>query len=646
MKDKRPKRSLGTILILWFLVFSIVPMGCVAIYSFLQFQKAIDKELSQRLKGNLREIEGVLNEKTKLLKLGNSKIRTNPTVAYNLAVRELDVLQGLAKDWINEYSLSRVSFFARDGKMINVAYRGNKNEIKEFVPEDQSFFLIEKTRKFLISKSDNIQMEFFTNKKISLILTSKILSSNGKLAGYSELVFDLDKNFIDPLKNKLNLEVLFLNPEGLLGAVSQQDFYLFKKDFFLPYLPARGEYFFDMRLKSVPYRFLTYRSAWEGNPYYIAIGAPKSEIENVLRNLNFAFVSIFLVVILLLIVTLLITTSWVLRPLYDLVDAIRSFESSQGVVRIPVRSNTEIGLLTAAFNDMSQKIFQAKSELQKKISELELANKELRDTQTHLVHSAKMVSLGQLVAGVAHELNNPIGFIYSNMTHLRDYTEKLMLVLRRMQEDPKGAAELMEEYEVDYIAKDLPKLISSCEDGARRTRDIVMGLRNFSRLEEAKLTEIDLHQCLDTTLNLLAGEIKGRIVINKNYESVPLIKCYGSQIGQVFMNLLSNAVQAIEGSGQIWISVTHHKEVFNDRISRVQISIQDSGKGIAPEQVEKIFDPFFTTKPVGQGTGLGLSISYGIIHNHGGEIQVRSELGVGTEFTVVIPIFPTGLLSK
>jgi len=288
---------------------------------------------------------------------------------------------------------------------------------------------------------------------------------------------------------------------------------------------------------------------------------------------------------------------------------------------------------------MSRRISQARTDLKKKIFELEGANQELKDTQAKLVHSAKMISLGQLVAGVAHELNNPIGFISSNMTHLRDYSEKLVKLVETAESNPQALSALKAELEYDYIVKDMPKLIASCEDGARRTKDIVLGLRNFSRLEEAKLKEIDIHESLDTTLNLLAGEIKNRVQINKHYEPIPNVACYASQINQVLMNILSNALQAIEGSGHIWIS-TEALRGSNDKTGKVQISIQDSGKGMSPEVLEKIFDPFFTTKGVGQGTGLGLSISYGILQSHGGEIQVRSEIGVGTEFTIIIPVYP------
>ena len=334
-----------------------------------------------------------------------------------------------------------------------------------------------------------------------------------------------------------------------------------------------------------------------------------------------------------------------LKPLNDLVEAIGSMQSSDKPVEIPMKSDTEIGLLTESFNQMSRNVAQAKTDLRKKIAELEATNSELRETQARLVHSSKMISLGQLVAGVAHELNNPIGFIYSNMSHLREYSDKLIQLAEAVEQNPGSIAELKEKLDIEYIKQDLPKLITSCEDGARRTRDIVLGLRNFSRLDESQLKEVNLHEGIDDTLNLLAGEVKNRIQVIKEYGEIPLVTCYASQINQVFMNILSNSVQAIDGTGNIWITT---KLVSQAEGEMVQISFQDSGKGMTAQVMENIFDPFFSTKGVGQGTGLGLSISYGIIENHGGQIQVKSQVGIGTEFIITLPIqaVPTGAATK
>ncbi|MEQ1878386.1 MAG: ATP-binding protein, partial [Bdellovibrionia bacterium] len=317
-------------------------------------------------------------------------------------------------------------------------------------------------------------------------------------------------------------------------------------------------------------------------------------------------------------------------PLDHLVAATQKMESGEMVQSIPVESSTEIGLLTESFNRMSKKVTQARGELENKVKELESTNKELQTTQAQLIHSAKMVSLGQLVAGVAHELNNPIGFIYSNMAHLKDYSDRLVKLIDTAEKSPQKLPKEKEALEFDYILEDLPRLIRSCEDGARRTRDIVLGLRNFSRLDEAKVKEVDLEESVRNTLDLLSGELKTRIQVHTEFASVPPVKCFASQVNQVFMNILSNASQAIGEKGDIWV------KSWQDTDS-VFISIRDSGTGMPPEIVDKIFDPFFTTKPVGQGTGLGLSISYGIIRKHGGDIRVNTKEGDGTEFIVSLP---------
>lgn len=612
----------------------------------VKYEKAIDHELSQRLSGNAREIEVILQDLKAGLQQKRDKYVRDPSLIYHIAVGDGSTIRMLSSQWIKSDNISSLTFFDRDGKMLASVFKDDKENVRSFVPVQDAVFLSAKYMS-LVKDKNEMSLAEGENQKFNLILISKVTGAGGRVIGYVEQISDLSKIFVNRIKNRLKLELIFFKDHGEVVVASHPDFYLYKKDFFRSYFRPGSDQFFDLNIRAAPYGFLIYPLDWGITEFYVALGASKSEAKAVLKNVNFAFMSVVGAVVVLLILTILVTSSWVLKPLYDLVEALQSFESQEQAVTIPVKNDTEIGLLTESFNEMSKKIWQARSELRKKITELEAANKELKDTQTKLVHSAKMVSLGQLVAGVAHELNNPIGFIYSNMTHLKEYSEKLIEIAEVAEKDPPKLSGLKEDYEFDYIVKDLPKLVASCQDGARRTRDIVLGLRNFSRLEEAKLQEIDVHQSLDTTLNLLQGEIKNRIEIHRQYEPAPLIHCYASQINQVFMNILSNAVQAIEGPGHIWISTTALKDFkgnkgknSKDRHGWVQIAIQDSGKGMSAEVLEKIFDPFFTTKGVGQGTGLGLSISYGIVQNHGGEIQARSESGVGTEFIVILPVYP------
>ncbi len=290
--------------------------------------------------------------------------------------------------------------------------------------------------------------------------------------------------------------------------------------------------------------------------------------------------------------------------------------------------------------------------------ELEKTLQKLQNTQSQLVQTEKMSSLGQLVAGVAHEINNPVNFIYGNLTHVLTYSQYLLELVDRYQtwtkhqgipDDPE-IQEFIEEIDLNFLQEDFPNVLHSMKLGAERIRQIVLTLRNFSRLDEADMKPIDIHEGISSTLLLLQHRIKSKpdhqkIQIIKDYGEIPLVECYAGQLNQVFMNLLSNAMDALQEleqddyflANQVLPSIT----ISTRKTDRdfVQISIKDNGGGI-PEVVKaKIFDPFFTTKPVGKGTGIGLSISYQIVvDKHQGSIQCLSEVGSGTEFLVEIPI--------
>lgn len=636
---KSPRRSLRTVLVIWFLLFSVTPLAFVTLYSISKFEKAIDNELSLRLNGNAREIEGILSDYKNTMMQKRERYLKDPNLTYNLAVNDVATLKQVGVQWLKTDFVTSLTFFNREGRMLFSVFKDEKSQIRNFQPVQDAIFLSDK---YIASLKKNKSMglvEFTEGTKFSLIQISKITNSSGKTIGYLEQMLDLDQAYLQRLKSRMKLELMFMKGSGELVIGSHPDFNLYKKDFFKKFVQNSSDAFFDLGIRSNPYGFIMYPIVWDQMQFLVALGASKAEARMALKNINYAFISVVSAVVILLIITSLVISSWILKPLNELIDALHSFETQEQAITIPVKNDTEIGLLTQTFNQMSQKIWTARRDLKNKISELQTANSELKDTQTKLVHSAKMISLGQLVAGVAHELNNPIGFIYSNMAHLRDYADRLMKLVKLAEEDPKNISKYKEDMEFDYIEKDLPKLISSCEDGARRTRDIVLGLRNFSRLEAAKLVEVDLKDSIEKTLQLLSGEIKNRIEVHKNFEPIPNIFCYESQVDQVLMNILSNAVHAIEGQGQIWVSTQTLKD-FKNKSSKVQISIQDSGKGMPASILDKIFDPFFTTKDIGKGTGLGLSISYGIVQSHGGEIQVRSEVGVGTEFIVVFPVNP------
>jgi len=273
-------------------------------------------------------------------------------------------------------------------------------------------------------------------------------------------------------------------------------------------------------------------------------------------------------------------------------------------------------------------------------NELDKAHRDLQEAQLQLVQSEKMASLGQLTAGIAHEINNPINFVSANVNPLQRDLNDLLRLLRRYEEvdASDGVAaklaeiqQLREEIDVDYVIEEMGQLLKGIAEGAGRTTEIVRGLRNFSRVDESELKRADIHEGLDSTLVLLHSMYKGRIEIVKEYDALPDIECYPGQLNQVFMNLINNAVQAIPAEGRVTVGTRRIGDL-------VEVTIADTGAGIPDAIRQKIFDPFFTTKEVGKGTGLGLSISIGIIQKHNGTIAVESEVGKGTTFIVTLPI--------
>ncbi|WP_052754407.1 sensor histidine kinase [Calothrix sp. 336/3] len=355
-------------------------------------------------------------------------------------------------------------------------------------------------------------------------------------------------------------------------------------------------------------------------------------------------------------------------------------QESNFQLQVPVTTKDEAGILANTFNHLLTKIryllaeqqqaqeqleihnqtleaqVQARTEeLQAKNIDLQAAMVELKNTQNQIIQSEKMSSLGQLVAGVAHEINNPVSFIYGNLAPISEYTYDLLELIENYQQvyqQPESLiTDCIEEIDLEYLKQDLPQLIDSMKVGAIRIREIVKSLRNFSRLDEAEHKEADIHEGIDSTLMILRHRLKAsgerpEISVIKEYNQLPLVTCYPGQLNQVFMNILSNAIDAIEeynqkrtkeeiklNPSQIKIST---QEIENNW---VRIAIKDNADGISEAIISKLFDPFFTTKPVGKGTGLGLSISYQIIvEKHIGRLACNSQLGVGTEFVIEIPI--------
>ncbi|HEY9738831.1 MAG TPA: ATP-binding protein [Trichocoleus sp.] len=297
------------------------------------------------------------------------------------------------------------------------------------------------------------------------------------------------------------------------------------------------------------------------------------------------------------------------------------------------------------------------SELEAANRELEAALHQLQQTQIQLIQTEKMSSLGQLVAGIAHEINNPINFIHGNLTHASKYVDDLMGLMQLYQKTyPQPTPELqaaLEESEADFITEDLPKLVNSMQVGSLRIRQLVLSLRNFSRLDEAAMKPVNLHEGIDSTLLILQNRLQTKsdaptVQIVKEYGALPLVECYAGQLNQVFMNIIANAIDALE-SGGVGAQEKANPEAQGLPYIRIRttmsdtgwamVEISDNGAGMSDQVKQRIFNPFFTTKCVGKGTGLGLSISYQIIvEKHGGSLECTSVPKRGTTFHIKIPV--------
>ncbi|MDX2240396.1 MAG: ATP-binding protein [Leptolyngbyaceae cyanobacterium bins.302] len=324
----------------------------------------------------------------------------------------------------------------------------------------------------------------------------------------------------------------------------------------------------------------------------------------------------------------------------------------------------ELGRLTISFYALLGQVTVNERRLRKEMAKSAQALQALQQTQAQLIQTEKMSSLGQLVAGVAHEINNPINFIYGNLPHATDYTKDLLKLVELYDEKYGKQDSEIQEYrddiDLEFLVDDLPKMLESMQIGADRIREIVLSLRNFSRLDEAEMKRVNIHEGIDSTLLILQNRLKASsghpgIEVVREYVDLPLVECYVGQLNQVFMNILSNAIDALDQYNQrrspeeiaanpATITIQTDSIRSTTATDSIVIRIRDNGPGIPSEHLNRLFDPFFTTKPVGKGTGLGLSISYQIVvEKHHGVLKCTSESGQGAEFWLEIPVRQEGV---
>jgi signal transduction histidine kinase len=389
--------------------------------------------------------------------------------------------------------------------------------------------------------------------------------------------------------------------------------------------------------------------------WILVISLSEEDIFKPVQRLKYIFVSIILGVVVLISLGIWFLSRQLIRPIVSLKESALDIARGNYAQRVDITSSDELGVLAEAFNQMAGTVEERQRELEQinrdlekmvwdRTRALEQSNRELREaidnlrsTQNQLIQSEKMASLGQLIAGIAHEIKNPLNFIYGNTEFLAEYVQKIRdyvdFAEKNIHDGAGGLARIrqyQQDHHLDFVMEDLKNLSSNIHDGADRIRSIVNDLRTFSRASSGSPTAADIRKILDMCLNLLRNQYKNRIRIHREYADIDKINVFLGKMEQVFLNLLTNAIHAIPEEGDIWIRV-------GDNGAALWVEIEDSGRGIPAEILSRIFEPFFTTKDVGEGTGLGLSISYTIVQQHGGSLSARNRDGGGAIFRVELP---------
>ena len=615
----KPK-SLRRLIFTWFILFTLLPLGILAFVVQKQYQKSINKQIKDRLTIHVRELESLFAKEREEVMEFLKFVNRDKSFIYYLSTLESTKLKETIAEKIARYSQKKVKIYTYAGQVITY-FDGDFKTV-----HDQGD-LSETLRIRLENLSQSARVSFHKKKEgnvLQLSIVQKIIGVQSKTVGYVESYFPIDSKKLQSIRELTNAEIIFFNSTGrvllstLQGKVDSLD--LEKK------LLRGQENLFEFSVADSPFAFISAPMRWGSKKFLIAVGSSKKEsIENI-RRVNYFIALTFAFFIMFILIMSFFMVREVISPIEALIKATDKMKESREPVHVSNPSRTEIARLVESFNEMSLKISDSENKLVQQLELLESANEKIKSTQNQLVQSAKLASLGELVAGIAHELNNPIGFVYSNIGHLKEYSNSLLKII--------DGESTKDDEDYEFIKKDLPKLIQSCEEGSTRAKEIVIGLRNFSRADEESKQAFDVNAGLESTLRLLSGEFKNRIELHKEYGELPQMNGNVNQLKQVFMNILNNACQAVEGHGEIHISTQF---VQQDKV--IEIRIKDTGIGIPKDQIEKIFDPFYTTKAVGQGTGLGLSITYGIVKSHGGDLAVASQVGHGSEFTIRLPIY-------
>lgn len=569
-------KSLKNDLLKILLLSSFLPLLLVTIYSSYSFNKFSDNQITENLKsGHTNLLFTIRDLKEYLEKFSRKNIETK-SFSFLVNTQAKGELRLKSNELIKNSLLDAV-----------VVSKGSEIIFEVATDEDVKF------RNFISKCSSKYAEIFYPSKKGDLyfgICLSEFASSEHKVF----IFVKLEKSLLDSLKQRSYLDFVLLK-NGKVYLSSLEDLQSYPAEFFVSRLKNRDT--FNIEYKGSSYKFL-FKSLFANDQITVGVGKNLERQKEALYSVERGLALASTILVIIFIPILFFLSRNITKPLQRLNSAVDLLSTENKRIELSVERSDEIGSLTKSFNEMSSALKQA---------------------QSNLVQSEKMASLGQLVAGVAHEINNPISFIKANMEPLKEYT-KILLSKKEINKE-----------EFLYIKKDLPKILKSIEEGTNRTTEIVRSLKSFSHQDKGERVELDLNQEIENLLVLMKSEFGSRIVLKKTLNATTKVKVNRNEINQVLINLLTNAIQAITENGEIEVAT---KETTNELF----ISISDTGSGILENDLDKIFEPFFTTKDVGLGTGLGLSISYNIIKNHKGDIKVESRKAKGTKFTISLPV--------